>query len=213
MTNSQLQLIKWHGSASSSTLCLPKVPQHKLGTWQMCCVSCSGNRWSIDDGKPDWYKIQFQLVAVPLPDVVTRVPRERPGHPHQFQTPYCRSNSYRDSLFPLALIQYHHLSPVRPAYLFSRLTFRPSLNPPFLSCFNPLLTSTILLLSICLQVFLYSSKHPTPLRNGHRWLNQSSSQIQNTHLQQCVPNEVGLQQRVRTAPIPSSKLWKTTVCS
>ena len=56
-----------------------------------------------------FYKVQFGLVAVPLPDVVTRAPRERPGHPHQFQTPYCRTNSYRDSFFPLAIVQWNAL--------------------------------------------------------------------------------------------------------
>ena len=44
-----------------------------------------------------------------LPDVVTRAPRERPGHPHQFQTPYCSTNSYRDSFFPLAIVQWNAL--------------------------------------------------------------------------------------------------------
>ena len=56
-----------------------------------------------------FYKVQFGLVAVPLPDVVTRAPRERPGHPHQFQTPYCSTNSYRDSFFPLAIVQWNAL--------------------------------------------------------------------------------------------------------
>ena len=64
-------------------------------------------------------------------------------HPQQFHTPYCSTNSFRDSF---SLVQYfnrmpsHPLSPVRPANFFPRLTFHPSLNPTFLSCVKLLLS-------------------------------------------------------------------------
>ena len=76
-------------------------------------------------------------------------------HTHQ-TIPYCSTNCYRD-IFPpcnsLVECPPRLLSPVSPAYLFSRLTYHPSLNPQFLSCLNLLLTCTILLLFICMQVF------------------------------------------------------------
>ena len=43
-----------------------------------------------------FYKIQPGLVAVPLPDIVTRALRPRPGYPHQYQTNYHRTNSYKN---------------------------------------------------------------------------------------------------------------------
>ena len=63
---------------------------------------------------------------------------------------------------------YHHLSPVGPPYLFSRMTFRPSLNPTFLSCFNTLLAYTICLLFICLQVFFTLQSMRSPFANTPR---------------------------------------------
>ena len=75
--------------------------------------------------------------------------------------------SYRDSFFPLAIVQWNAL-PSSVAYLSPRLTFHPSLNLPFLSCFNPLLTCTILLLFICLQVFsLLFNQCTLPLLTPH----------------------------------------------
>ena len=85
-----------HHNTSSVTDMLSKLQWESLEHW----------RWKAR--LTMFYKVQFGLVAVPLPDVATRVPRERPGHP-QFQTPYCRTNSYRDSFFPLAIVQWNAL--------------------------------------------------------------------------------------------------------
>ena len=56
-----------------------------------------------------FYKIQHGLVAVPLPTIVTRALRPRPGYPHQYQINYYSTNSYRDSFFPLAIKQWNSL--------------------------------------------------------------------------------------------------------
>jgi len=58
-----------------------------------------------------FYKIQFGLVAVPLPPIVTRAPRPRPGYPHQYLTPLCGTEAYRNSFFPLSIIQWNALPP------------------------------------------------------------------------------------------------------
>ena len=52
-----------------------------------------------------FYKIQHGLVAVPLPAIVTRALTLRPGYPHQYQINYYRTDSYRNSFFPLAIKQ------------------------------------------------------------------------------------------------------------
>ena len=56
-----------------------------------------------------FYKIQHGLVAVPLPAIVTWALRPRPGYPHQYQTNYCRTDSYKNSFFPLAIKQWNTL--------------------------------------------------------------------------------------------------------
>ena len=70
-----------------------------------------------------FYKIQHGLVAVPLPTIVTRALRPRPGYPHQYQINYYSTNSYRDSFFPLAIKQWNSLpsSIASTPYLFSRV--------------------------------------------------------------------------------------------
>ena len=146
----------------SSTLCLTKVPQHKLSD-RYATQTAVGIAGASKMESPTDNVLQGSVrarIAFPLPDIITRAPRERPGHSHQFQTPYCRTNSYRDSFFPLGIVQWNAL-PSSVACQASLPLFQAdlssSLNPPFLSCFNPLLTCTILLLFSCLQVFLYSS--------------------------------------------------------
>ena len=86
-----------------------------------------------------FYKIQHGLVAVPLPAIVTRALRPRPGYPHQYQTNYYRTDSYKNSFFPLAIKQWNTLpssSLLRAPYLFSRMPshLTPS-NHHFLSLF------------------------------------------------------------------------------
>ena len=56
-----------------------------------------------------FYKIQHGLVAIPLPAIVTRALRPRPGYPHQYQTNYYRTDSYKNSFFPLAIKQWNIL--------------------------------------------------------------------------------------------------------
>jgi len=50
-----------------------------------------------------FYKIQFSLVAIPLPSFVVRPERPRPGFPHQYQIPYCATESYKQSFFPKSI--------------------------------------------------------------------------------------------------------------
>ena len=54
-----------------------------------------------------FYKIQFGLVAIPLPEFIVRPERPRPGHPHQFQRIYCRTDAYKYSFFPFAIKQWN----------------------------------------------------------------------------------------------------------
>ena len=54
-----------------------------------------------------FYKIQHGLVAVHLPAIVTRALRPRPGYPYQYQINYYRTDSYRNSFFPLAIKQWN----------------------------------------------------------------------------------------------------------
>ena len=58
-----------------------------------------------------FYKIQHGLVAVPLPAIVTRAPKPRPGYPHQYLIPFCNTESYKNSFFPLAIVQWNALTP------------------------------------------------------------------------------------------------------
>ena len=54
-----------------------------------------------------FYKIQLGLVAIPLPEFIVRPERPRPGHPHQFQRIYCRTDAYKYSFFPFAIKQWN----------------------------------------------------------------------------------------------------------
>ena len=56
-----------------------------------------------------FYKIQFGLVAIPLPEFIVRPERPRPGHPHQFQRIYCRTDAYKYSFFPFVIKQWNAL--------------------------------------------------------------------------------------------------------
>ena len=54
-------------------------------------------------------KIQFGLVAIPLPEFIVLPERPRPGHPHQFQRIYCTTDAYKYSFFPFAIKQWNAL--------------------------------------------------------------------------------------------------------
>ena len=57
-----------------------------------------------------FYKIQHQLVCVPIPSIVTRAPKPRPGYPPQY-LPTSGTDAYRNSYFPLAIKQWNALPP------------------------------------------------------------------------------------------------------
>ena len=42
-----------------------------------------------------FYKVLMCIVAIPLPSIVVQKPRPRPGYPHQFMAPYCRTEAYK----------------------------------------------------------------------------------------------------------------------
>ena len=56
-----------------------------------------------------FFKILMCMVAVPLPPIVTRPPRPRPGYPHHFLIPFCRTEAYKLSFFPHTLTQWNDL--------------------------------------------------------------------------------------------------------
>jgi hypothetical protein len=56
-----------------------------------------------------FYKIQFSLVAIPLPAIVVRPEKPRPGYPHQYRIPYCNTESYKNSYFPRIIRQWNSL--------------------------------------------------------------------------------------------------------
>ena len=56
-----------------------------------------------------FYKIQNALVAIPLPPFIIRPERPRPGHLHQFQVPFCATESYKNSFFPRAIRHWNAL--------------------------------------------------------------------------------------------------------
>ena len=41
-----------------------------------------------------FYKIQYSILAIPLPSIVVRPENPRPGYPHQFRVPFCRTEAY-----------------------------------------------------------------------------------------------------------------------
>ena len=53
--------------------------------------------------------LTYGLVAIPLPEFIVRPERPRPGHPHQFQRIYCRTDAYKYSFFPFAIKQWNAL--------------------------------------------------------------------------------------------------------
>ena len=56
-----------------------------------------------------FFRILMCMVAVPLPPIVTRAPRPRPGYPHHFLIPFCRTDAYKYSFFPQTLTQWNKL--------------------------------------------------------------------------------------------------------
>ena len=51
----------------------------------------------------------YMIVAIPLPEFIVRPERPRPGHPHQYQTIYCRTDAYKYSFFPFTIKQWNAL--------------------------------------------------------------------------------------------------------
>jgi hypothetical protein len=58
-----------------------------------------------------FYKVQYSLIAVPLPPIVVRPEKTRPGHPHQFRIPFCNTEAYKNSFFPRAIRNWNALPP------------------------------------------------------------------------------------------------------
>jgi len=56
-----------------------------------------------------FYKIQYCLIAVPLPSFVVRPEKPRPGYPHQFRIPFCYTEAYKNSFFPRAIRNWNAL--------------------------------------------------------------------------------------------------------
>ena len=54
-------------------------------------------------------KIQLSLVAVILPTLLVRPPRPRPGYPHHFLIPPCRTDAFKHSFFPRTIKQWNAL--------------------------------------------------------------------------------------------------------
>jgi ribonuclease P/MRP protein subunit RPP40 len=58
-----------------------------------------------------FYKIQFAVVAIPLPSFIIRPERPRPGYPHHFRIPYCSTESYKKSFYPKTIRLWNQLPP------------------------------------------------------------------------------------------------------
>ena len=56
-------------------------------------------------------KIQLSLVAVTLPALMVRPPRPRPGYPHHYLIPSCRTDAFKNSFFPRTITQWNALPP------------------------------------------------------------------------------------------------------
>jgi hypothetical protein len=56
-----------------------------------------------------FFKIQHSLIAVPLPQIVIRPEKPRPGYPHQFRIPFCNTEAYKNSFFPRAIRDWNAL--------------------------------------------------------------------------------------------------------
>ena len=74
-----------------------------------------------------FYKIQHSIVAIQMPSVVSIPERPRPGHPHQFQVPFCSTEAYRQSFFPKCIRLWNAL-PVSIAYQSSLPLFKTALS-------------------------------------------------------------------------------------
>ena len=63
-------------------------------------------------GKLVIYKIQYSLIAVPIPPIVIRPDNPRPGHPHHFRSPFCNTEAYKNrGFFPRAIRNWNALPP------------------------------------------------------------------------------------------------------
>jgi hypothetical protein len=58
-----------------------------------------------------FYKIQSSLVAVPLPAIVIRPEKPRPGYPHQYRVPFCTTEAYKNSYFSRIIRHWNSLPP------------------------------------------------------------------------------------------------------
>ena len=56
-----------------------------------------------------FYKIQYFLIAVPIPPIVIRPDNPRPGYPHHFRIPYCSTEAYKQSFFPRTIKNWNDL--------------------------------------------------------------------------------------------------------
>ena len=74
---------------------------HQLG-WEQ--LSCRRKRADLIN----FYKVQFSLVAVPLPSIVIRPQRQ---HTHHFLIPYCSTEAYKQSFFPRVIREWNALPP------------------------------------------------------------------------------------------------------
>ena len=57
------------------------------------------------------YKIQHQLVAVPIPSILVRPQRLKPEKPHLFHRPSCNTEAYGSSYFPRSILLWNSLPP------------------------------------------------------------------------------------------------------
>ncbi len=67
-----------------------------------------------------FYKIQHSLVAIIMPPFIVHPTRQRPGHPHQYVTLYCRTEAYKNSFYPRTLAQWNSIP--------SSIALKPSLS-------------------------------------------------------------------------------------
>ena len=93
------------------------------------------------------FKIQQNLVAVPMPSVISVPVRSTPRHPHDFQHMYTSTNSYKYSFFIHTVHQWNLLPPsiASMASLSSFKAAMDSYSPKItLSCFNMHLAFSLL---------------------------------------------------------------------
>ena len=74
-----------------------------------------------------FYKIKMGLVAISLPSFIVPKPRPRPGYPHQYMQPFCRTEAYHNSFFPHTITNWNAL-PVTIACQTSLSSFKAGLT-------------------------------------------------------------------------------------